>query len=123
MPSTSSIRAAPSRSPGGRPTSAAFPTLPAVSRSSTWRTLPKLLLEIGCEELPASACREAEAQLPELCRRELGKDPSQLFIGPRRLAFIVDDLHERSPDEWIQGPPEHLRERAAAGFARRHGVG
>ena len=26
--------------------------------------MPTLLLELGCEELPASACREAEAQLP-----------------------------------------------------------
>jgi glycyl-tRNA synthetase beta chain len=84
--------------------------------------LPTLLFEIGCEELPASACREAEAQLPELCRRELGKEPTSLFVGPRRLAVVVDDLPERSPDAWIQGPPEHLREKAAAGFARKQGV-
>ena len=31
-----------------------------------------LLVEIGCEELPAGACREAEAQLPMLVERELG---------------------------------------------------
>jgi glycyl-tRNA synthetase beta chain len=29
---------------------------------------------------------------------------------------------ERTADEWIKGPPENLRDRAAAGFARRHGV-
>jgi glycyl-tRNA synthetase beta chain len=87
-----------------------------------WRNLPSLLFEIGCEELPASACREAEAQLPELCRKELGQEPSGLFVGPRRLAILVDDLPERSPDEWVQGPPEHLREKAAAGFARKQGV-
>ena len=34
--------------------------------------MPTLLFEIGCEELPASACREAEQQLPELCRKLLG---------------------------------------------------
>jgi glycyl-tRNA synthetase beta chain len=84
--------------------------------------LPKLLLEIGCEELPASACREAEAQLPELCRRELSKEPAQIFVGPRRLSVIVEDLPERSPDEWVQGPPEHLRDKAAEGFARKQGV-
>jgi glycyl-tRNA synthetase beta chain len=84
--------------------------------------LPALLFEIGCEELPAAACREAEAQLAELARRELGTEPSALFVGPRRLAVRVDDLPERSPDEWIQGPPEHLRERAAEGFARKQGV-
>jgi glycyl-tRNA synthetase beta chain len=84
--------------------------------------LPALLFEIGCEELPASACREAEAQLPELARRELGEEPSALFIAPRRLALVLDDLPERSPDEWVQGPPEHLRERAAEGFARKQGI-
>jgi glycyl-tRNA synthetase beta chain len=84
--------------------------------------LPALLLEIGCEELPASACREAEAELPDVCRRELGKEPAQVFVGPRRLAVLVENLPERSPDEWVQGPPEHLRERAAAGFARKQGV-
>jgi glycyl-tRNA synthetase beta chain len=84
--------------------------------------MPKLLLEIGCEELPASACREAEAQLSELCRRELGKKPAQVFVGPRRVSVIVEDLPERSADEWVQGPPEHLRDKAAEGFARKQGV-
>jgi glycyl-tRNA synthetase beta chain len=84
--------------------------------------MPKLLLEIGCEELPASACREAEAQFPELCSRELGKEPAQILVGPRRLSVIVADLPERSPDEWVQGPPEHLRDKAAEGFARKQGV-
>jgi glycyl-tRNA synthetase beta chain len=84
--------------------------------------MPTLLLEIGCEELPASACREAEAQLPELAERYLGKRPDRLYVGPRRLALLVEDLAERTPDEWLQGPPEKLREQAAPGFARRHGV-
>jgi glycyl-tRNA synthetase beta chain len=85
--------------------------------------LPNLLLEIGCEELPASACREAEAQLPDLCARELGRAPDEVYVGPRRLAVVVRDLPDRSPDEWVKGPPEHLRDKAAAGFARRYGVG
>ena len=84
--------------------------------------MPKLLFEIGCEELPASACHEADAELRGLCRRELGAEPSEVLVGPRRLAVLVDDLPERSPDEWVQGPPEHLREKAAAGFARKQGV-
>jgi glycyl-tRNA synthetase beta chain len=84
--------------------------------------MPTLLFEIGCEELPASACREAEGELPELCRRELGKEPSSVFVGPRRLAVLVQELPDRSPDQWIQGPPEHLRERAAESFARKRGV-
>jgi len=84
--------------------------------------MPSLLLEIGCEELPAGACREAEAQLPELARAHIGTAPSQLFVGPRRLAFLIDDLTERTADAWVKGPPENLRDRAAAGFAKKHGV-
>ena len=84
--------------------------------------MPSLLLEIGCEELPAGACREAEAQLPELARAHLGAVPVRLFIGPRRIGFLIDDLADRTPDEWAKGPPESLRDKAAAGFAKKHGV-
>ncbi len=81
-----------------------------------------LLLEIGCEELPAAACREAEQQLPALVERELGAPPGRLFVGPRRLAVLLEEVAERTPDEWIKGPPESLAEKAAAGFAKKHGV-
>jgi glycyl-tRNA synthetase beta chain len=81
-----------------------------------------LLIEIGCEELPAAACREAEAQLPELCRRLIGVEPSRVLITPRRLALLVDDVPDRGADEWLKGPPVAMREKAAAGFAKRHGV-
>lgn len=84
--------------------------------------MPSLLLEIGCEELPASACLEAEAQLPALIARELGRRPDEVYAGPRRLAVLVRDLPERAADEWIKGPPEAMREQAGAAFARRHGV-
>jgi len=81
-----------------------------------------LLLEIGCEELPAGACREAEAQLPMLVERELGALPDRVLIGPRRIAALLQDVDERTPDEWVKGPPEHLADKAAAGFAKRHGI-
>ena len=84
--------------------------------------MPALLLEIGCEELPAAACREAEEQLPALAARELGLSPERLFVGPRRLAVLFDEVPEQTPDEWVKGPPVELRERAAAGFAKKHGV-
>src|SRR5260221_1277284 len=84
-------------------------------------SMPRLVFEIGCEELPAAACMEAGLQLPELVREHLGAHPLELFIGPRRLAFPVD-VPERTADEWIKGPPENLREKAAAGFAKKHGV-
>ena len=84
--------------------------------------MPTLLLEIGCEELPAGACREAAEQLPVLSERELGAAPTQIFIGPRRLALLFEDVAEQTPDEWLKGPPKGLAEKAAAGFAKKHGV-
>jgi glycyl-tRNA synthetase beta chain len=91
-----------------------------MSRSSTWSRLPSLLLEIGCEELPASACREAETQLRERWLPELGE--GSVHVGPRRLALLVGEIGEHEPDRWVQGPPEQLRDKAAAGFARKQGV-
>ena len=84
--------------------------------------MPTLLFEIGCEELPASACREAEEQLPALCLEHLGAEPAQLYIGPRRLAVLVEDVSGEAAPEWVKGPPVALREKAAAGFAKRYGV-
>jgi glycyl-tRNA synthetase beta chain len=81
-----------------------------------------VLIEIGCEELPAGACREAIAQLPDLARRTLGVEPTRVLVTPRRLALLVEDAPERTPDEWVKGPPAHMADKAAAGFARRHGV-
>jgi glycyl-tRNA synthetase beta chain len=81
-----------------------------------------LLIEIGCEELPAAACREALAQLPALCRSALGVDPTRVLVTPRRLALLLDDVPEKTQDEWVKGPPAHMAEKAAVGFAKRHGV-
>jgi glycyl-tRNA synthetase beta chain len=81
-----------------------------------------LLIEIGCEELPASSCREAERQLPELGRRVLGIEPSRVLVTPRRLALLADDVPEQTADQWVKGPPVAMRDKAAAGFAKRHGV-
>jgi glycyl-tRNA synthetase beta chain len=94
--------------------------------------LSTLLFEIGCEELPASACREAEAQLPDLVRRHVGSEGDlRVLVGPRRLAVLVDGLPEREPDrvERNRGPREEVAfgeggqpTRAAEGFARGNGV-
>jgi tetrameric-type glycyl-tRNA synthetase beta subunit len=83
--------------------------------------MPSLLFEIGCEELPAAACMEAALQLPELARVHLGATPDELYIGPRRLGFPAT-LADRTDDEWVKGPPEALRDKAASGFAKRYGV-
>ena len=45
------------------------------------RPMPTLLLEIGCEELPASACREAEAQLPSLVEKHLGPGTGTVLVA------------------------------------------
>jgi glycyl-tRNA synthetase beta chain len=84
--------------------------------------MPTLLFEIGSEELPASAVRAGAAQLTELVKLHLGAAPARVYAGPRRLAVRVEGLPERTPDEWAKGPPVALREKAAAGFAKRHGV-
>ena len=84
--------------------------------------MPSLLLEIGCEELPASACREAAGQLEQRWLPTLGGERGGVLAGPRRLAVFLTDLPERTPDEWVKGPPEHLREKAGEGFARKHGA-
>jgi glycyl-tRNA synthetase beta chain len=84
--------------------------------------LASLLFEIGCEELPAGAVYEAEAQLPVLVERHLGVRPERVYVGPRRLAVAVAGLADETGDEWVKGPPVALREKAAAGFAKRHGV-
>jgi glycyl-tRNA synthetase beta chain len=91
--------------------------------------MPTLLFEIGCEEVPASACDEANVQLPDLCRRLLNAAPSDLYLGPRRLGVLVPDLPERTPDEWLKGPPLSVAfgedgkpTKAAEGFARKQGV-
>ncbi len=48
--------------------------------------------------------------------------PDRVLIGPRRIAALIDDVAEQTPDEWVKGPPEELAEKAAAGFAKKHGV-
>jgi glycyl-tRNA synthetase beta chain len=81
-----------------------------------------LLFEIGCEELPASACIQASAQLRDAAQRVLGATPAQVLAGPRRLAVVVTDLPDRTADEWVKGPPVSAGERAAASFAKKQGV-
>ncbi len=94
------------------------------------------LLEIGTEELPADFARSALSQLEDLVRRDLSEQ--RLQVGavqvngtPRRLAVVVEGLPGAQPDrqEERKGPPvaqafrEGVATDAAAGFARRCGVG
>ncbi|HEY7380784.1 MAG TPA: glycine--tRNA ligase subunit beta [Gaiella sp.] len=81
-----------------------------------------LLVEIGCDELPSAAVYEAAEQLPALVREHLGAEPSEVFLGPRRIAALVFDLPTTTPEEWIAGPPTRVGPKAAEGFARKLGV-
>ncbi len=81
--------------------------------------MPTLLFEIGCEELPASACAEAIRQMRESWVPLFG---GHVYATPRRLVLLSNEAPEREPDEWVQGPPEKLRDKAAEGFARKQGV-
>jgi len=94
--------------------------------------LPTLLFEIGCEELPASACEAAAAQLPHLIAQHLpGDGDPHVFVGPRRLAFLLHDVPEQEEDrvERRRGPSEAVAfgedggpTAAAEGFARSNGI-
>jgi len=91
--------------------------------------VPDLLVEIGCEELPAAACRQAETQLPGLLEAELGRaglDAAErrVHVAPRRLAAIATSLPAERPAERSEtrGPRADAPQQALAGFARKHGL-
>ena len=97
----------------------------------------ELLLEIGCEEMPASWIPDIEAQLAQRLSARLDevrierRTPVRTFVAPRRLVATVAELAERQSDleETVTGPPVRAGfdangepTRAAIGFARKQGV-
>jgi glycyl-tRNA synthetase beta chain len=91
--------------------------------------MPDLLIEIGCEELPASACRDAEQQLPGLLGDALAAAglPAQavrVHVAPRRLAAIAEGVPGERVSEGSEqrGPRADAPDQARAGFARKHGL-
>lgn len=91
--------------------------------------MPDLLVEIGCEELPAAACRQAEAQLPGLLAEALAKagiasGDRRVHVAPRRLAAVALGLPAERPAERseVRGPRADAPEQALSGFARKHGL-
>jgi glycyl-tRNA synthetase beta chain len=99
--------------------------------------VPDLLVEVGCEELPSSACREIIDQAPELLRASLaalGLEPSarvELSVAPRRFALVAPGLPEgvAATARRVRGPSVEAAfdaggaaTRAAEGFARGQGV-
>ncbi|HJZ87923.1 MAG TPA: glycine--tRNA ligase subunit beta [Polyangia bacterium] len=89
--------------------------------------MPDLLLEIGCEEIPARFLADA---LPELERRasalfaqaQLAAARVQTLGTPRRLALCVHGLAARQPDvdETLVGPPVNAGAKAAEAFAKKY---
>jgi glycyl-tRNA synthetase beta chain len=91
--------------------------------------VPDLVFEVGCEELPARACAEAERQLAGLvpaALAEAGIAPAdvRVHVAPRRLAALATGLPAERPAERREsrGPRADAPERAREGFARRHGL-
>ncbi len=95
-----------------------------------------LLLEIGCEELPSSACREAVAQVPGLVAAALaaadvpGEHPVDVSVSPRRIALTTQvpagiapsERRHRGPAADAAFGPDGAPTKAAQGFARGKGV-
>jgi len=97
----------------------------------------ELVLEIGCEELPASwlpglTQQIGEVVVAELRERRLPPEaPAETFSTPRRLTVRIARLAERQSDleELVNGPPvsasfgaDGSPTPAAAGFAAKNGV-
>jgi glycyl-tRNA synthetase beta chain len=88
-----------------------------------------LLLEIGCEEIPARVLSTVLADLPRLAEEDLRsanvKHGAVSALGaPRRIALLVRDVLDRQPDvdETIVGPVVSAGDKARTGFARKVGV-
>ena len=97
----------------------------------------ELLIEIGCEELPAGWLPGLTAQLARHLDARLkgarltSEAPAESYSTPRRLAARVAKLAERQTDleEVVSGPPVTAAFKpdgeptpAAVGFAKKHGV-
>lgn len=95
----------------------------------------ELLLEVGCEEIPARMLDAARRQLGELLTRELLpvlEDASvATYATPRRLIATCANVQERMPDlvRDISGPPANIAfddkgkpTDVARKFAAKHGV-
>jgi glycyl-tRNA synthetase beta chain len=90
----------------------------------------ELLLELGCEEIPASWLPSLTNQVGEVLAAQLAErrlapeTPVETYSTPRRLMVRVARIPERQTDfeEVITGPPATAPEAAVAGFAAKQGV-
>lgn len=97
--------------------------------------MPDLLLEIGCEEIPArmipGAAQELGKRVGDLLRRErLSSGPVISFDTPRRLAVIASSISAEQPNvtEQLTGPAVGIGFKdgqptgAALAFAKKAGI-
>ena len=98
--------------------------------------MPDVLIEIGCEDLPSSACREAIAQAPGLMTDALGAlhlpaGEVVAWVAPRRITVFAPGVADRQTGEAkaVRGPAiqaaygeDGAPTKAAEGFARGQGV-
>ena len=98
--------------------------------------MPDVLIEIGCEELPSSACREAIAQAPglmtdALTALHLPAGEVVAWVAPRRITVFAPGVADRQTGEAkaVRGPAvqaaygdDGAPTKAAEGFARGQGV-
>lgn len=98
--------------------------------------MPDLLIEIGCEELPSSACREAIVQAPglldsALADLHLAAGAAVAWVAPRRIAVFAEAVADRQGGgaRSVRGPAASAAfddagapTKAAIGFARGQGV-
>ena len=97
----------------------------------------ELLLEIGCEELPASWLPGLTQQIGEVVLAQLRthrltpESPAETYSTPRRLTVRIARVAERQTDleDLVNGPPVSASFKAdgsptpaAAGFAAKNGV-
>jgi glycyl-tRNA synthetase beta chain len=97
----------------------------------------ELLLEIGCEELPASWLPGLASQLGDVLVAQLNgqrlppEAPAETYSTPRRLTVRIARLAERQTDleELVNGPPvsagfrpDGTPTQAATGFAAKNGT-
>ena len=91
--------------------------------------MPQLLLELFQEEIPARMQAAAADDLKRLIVRGLtdrGLTPenTRVFVTPRRLALVIDDLPAASAHvrEELKGPRTSAPDAALAGFLRKTGL-
>ncbi|MGH9808124.1 MAG: glycine--tRNA ligase subunit beta, partial [Terriglobia bacterium] len=93
--------------------------------------MASLLVELLTEELPPKSLKGLSEAFASKLFADLNKDrfledgsAMRAFATPRRLAVLISNAKERSPDSAkdVQGPPVTAAAQAVAGFAKKNGI-